>query len=138
MGRTISIFTPATVERILKMRRAGAGAAEIAVAIGSKSANSVNVTIRKLRKRARARSNLAPRSDFHDLASLPPRPDVEPVHSATSDFGVVRCGTVIKDSGVWHAMDARWNHLGWFAAHHDALHAVREHHDQQPQPEIAA
>jgi hypothetical protein len=124
------IFTPAVIDRILKMKAEGASAAEIATAIGSKSADSVNATIWRLRKRDIIFS-FSPRSDFHDPAALPPRPDVEPVHRATSDFGVVRCGTVIKDSGVWHALDVGWNHLGWFAAHHEAFRAVRDHHDQQ-------
>jgi hypothetical protein len=101
------IFTPAAISTIKAMKLAGATYTEVATAIGSKSAAAVRARCYQL-----------------GIVGYERHPDVDPVEH---DLG--RVGTVIRDAGVYHAMDAGWRHLGWFAEHQEAARAVREHHD---------
>ena len=123
MAKAKFVFTPEKIIVIHDMKAVGATSAQIAVAIGSKSADSVNAMVWRLKQRERV-NVIAPVSDFGDLESLPPRPDVEPVNCGG------RIGTIIRDGGVYHAMDARWTHLGWFADQAAAKGAIIAHHDQ--------
>jgi hypothetical protein len=108
---TSTVFTAAAIEKIQAMKAAGKTSAQIARAIGS-TTNSVDSRMSQLC----LNNGSKPR--------VPRRPDVDPVEH---DLG--RVGTVVRDAGVYHALDAGWRHLGWFAEHHLAARAVREHHD---------
>ena len=115
MSGKFTVFTAPAIAKIHAMRLSGAKVAEIAAVIGTTTSslssrmNQLGITKRKVLRR---------------------RPAVDPVHRSIEFGPAIRVGTVVKDDGVYHALDAGWHHLGWFAEHHLAKNAVRDHHDQ--------
>jgi hypothetical protein len=107
MSNRFTVYGTEALATIHAMRSAGAKTAEIAAAIGT-TPGSLTTRMNQLGISKRVKR----------------RPDVDPVRHGG------RVGTVVKDAGVYHALDADWNHLGWFAEHHEAKRAVRDHHDQ--------